>query len=229
MIIVPSNVAAAEPVVPVLFRSSGYHTGLGYSPGNSWSLPTHQAGDVILLFFSNFMSDVTAPTPGGNVPAWTKITGADGVASVWYTVATASNHVTGVFSGDGGTWQLIMSVFSGANTSDPIGAYGLSQVSNGSSSPTHALSLTNTNGSSQVVHMSHIYGDNVVGAYSPNSPASPDWQYRSVGGWTAPNGTNHYLSVFTKNATTSAPSANVIDNTGYTSGYAKATTVEIKS
>lgn len=96
------------------------------------TLPTHQAGDLILMWVSdvNAYRTLTKPSAGGTVPTWTTIaaTTTDNYSrhSIHYAVATASNHTSGTW----GNIKLMMAVvLSGQSATSPIGSYGLADSS----------------------------------------------------------------------------------------------------
>jgi hypothetical protein len=112
------------------------------------TIPTHQVGDLILLFAYRDGSNTapTTPTAGGTVPTWNLIgsSGANTNSSNFrWAVATATNTTSGTWTG---ATELICLVYRGAS----VGA-SASAGTNSSTITYPALTLQRTDGSSWVV------------------------------------------------------------------------------
>jgi hypothetical protein len=130
---------------PIIFVAANSVAGASFPSG----LPTHQAGDLIIIFAYRD-GDANAPTlPSG----WNIIGSASGAGGsnknssvMAYRVATASGTASGTWTN---ATELVVQVYRGASSSSPIGA----QADGGSTGTTvtyPALSLNVTNGSSRV-------------------------------------------------------------------------------
>lgn len=112
------------------------------------TIPTHQVGDLILIFAFRDGSNIAPSTPiaGGTVPTWNLIgtSGANSASSNFrWAVATATNTTSGIWAT---ATELICLVYRGASVGASAGA--------GASSSTityPALTLQRTDGSSWVV------------------------------------------------------------------------------
>lgn len=121
----------------------------------STAIPTHSAGDLIMIFaFLGDNSAVTVPSAGGTVPAWTTITasqGSYGSLKVAYAFATANNHTSGTWFAN----YITAVVITGAKTSGTIGGYASSQSGTAVDAP--AITMSKTDGSSLLLHAFGIY------------------------------------------------------------------------
>lgn len=114
-------------ITPVQFK--GVNTAANLTSGvTTVTIPSHQTGDLILMWVSdvNNYRTLSKPSAGGTVPTWTTIgaTTSDDYSrhSIHYAVATASNHTSGTW----GNIKLMMAVvLSGQNATSPIGGYAL--------------------------------------------------------------------------------------------------------
>ena len=75
-----------------------------FAGASSIAIPTHAAGDMIVLwiFRDGNAAVATAPTAGGTVPTWIDIEAGSGANScssrLVYCIATASNHTSGTWT-----------------------------------------------------------------------------------------------------------------------------------
>lgn len=117
------------------------------------SIPAHQVGDLIVIFAYNSQQFTlpSKPSAAGTVPAWVDIdanTGANVNSSrTAYFVATATNHTTGTWTGAS---SMIAVVLRGQHSS-PIGGHAESG-SSGTSIVAPAVTMTNTTGTSVLLH-----------------------------------------------------------------------------
>lgn len=163
--------------------------GTGQSSTSSITLPTHAAGDLIIVWCNGSALPV-APAASGTVPAWYTIHSQSNVNRpilVAYTIATANNHTSGTFSN---TSSMFVAVMSGQSYKVPIGGNALSfngQVTN----PTApAVTLTNKIGGSQILH-----------AFITS--LNPTWGTAPANYTLLEDSTNLYARLFAKNVTTS--------------------------
>jgi hypothetical protein len=117
------------------------------------TLPTHAVGDIIVLYVDIGATGTAAaiPSAGGTVPTWTNIAKDDTNGQrLAYTVATATNHTSGTWTGG----NTIMSVvLRGQKATSPIGGNAFTYSTTSASSVTApAVTLSNSDGSSQVLH-----------------------------------------------------------------------------
>lgn len=176
------------------------------------TMPTHQTGDLLLMFAYRTGS-TTAPTiPTGS--GWTSIssgTGGGGSSNAYalaWKVATSSSEASGTWTN---ATHLQLQVFRGQLTSSPIGA---SAVTTGQSTGTTvtfpALTLAVQNNSSFVAT---FYGHRTN--FTPPTTSPGVLTYRngtnSAGGTSASYSTNSGVSTFSAtSATISATSSNYI-------------------
>jgi hypothetical protein len=130
------------------------------------TLPTHAAGDIIVLFACRRVAGLpTKPTAGGTVPTWTDIQNPQAASSgascarCVYTVATASNHTSGTWTN---ATRIIAVVLRGQDAS-PIGgnASGNTAQTFGSTAP--AVTLADTSGDSVLLHFYHAFNVGTTG------------------------------------------------------------------
>ena len=180
-----------------------YRGSTGTTGASSVSLPTHAVGDIIVIYadFGAKGTSPTTPSAGGTVPTWTTIVADDtnGI-KMSYTVATATNHTSGTWTN---AINMMAVVLRGQKTSSPVGGYATSFASSSSTSAvTPSITLSKTDGSSQILHfyagISYSSGFNWSSApsgytsrLSVNAAGGFAWGYRML----------------TKNSTTSDGSA----------------------
>ena len=117
--------------------------------GTTVTIPTHQVGDLILIFAYRDASNTAPSTPaaGGTVPTWTLI-GSDGAntnsTNFRYAVATATNTTSGTWTN---ATDLICLVYRGAR----VGASAGTGANNTTTINYPALTLQRTDNSSWVV------------------------------------------------------------------------------
>jgi hypothetical protein len=118
------------------------------------TLPAHQAGDLILMSGCATFATTMAPDAGGSVPTWNLITSgsASYYSEIRYAVATSSSHTSGTWNG-AIYGALIAVVLRGQKSSSPIGGAAYNSSATDTSSPSApAITLTNTSGSSKILH-----------------------------------------------------------------------------
>lgn len=146
--------------IPVQYR--------GFSQGTStFTIPAHNAGDIIVVFnycFSSVTCTITPPAAGGTVPAWQTIDANPGTNQlstyflamrVSYAIATSSSHTSGTWTGATGS---LVAVLSGEDTSAPIGGHAEADGGVGgtlTSIQFPSMILSKTNGASQIIAFSH--------------------------------------------------------------------------
>jgi hypothetical protein len=131
--------------------------------GTSITIPTHQSGDLIVMFAhaSTNGAQPSAPSAGGTVPTWNLLSTSGSTS--W------SNHRTAYAFGTGsttsGTWagstdMLMVIVLRGADPTTPIGGRASGAVGIGAACTAPAVTLTRNNGTSLLMHF-HSWGDGV--------------------------------------------------------------------
>lgn len=207
--------------LPVQYKSCLQHPGVAYNPGVSLALPSHSPGDLLVLYASNYSFVSVPPAAGGNVPQWVQIESINNVSGVWYAWATRSDHMTGSWD-SGASWYWGTAVFSGVNTSTPIGGHIMENLTTPDIA-TAPLSLHDTSGNSAVVYMFHSYGSDIYSAPGISSATE-----RARAPYNAPNGSKHHVGIFTKNVTTNGDSVN-LGTIGAGLGYTKVLSLEIRA
>jgi hypothetical protein len=132
-------------------------TGSNISNTTSVALPSHNVGDLIVIFAYR-MSNATAPSvpsAAGTVPAWITIDTLSGATAGSvvdaYFVATATNHTSGTWTNATG---MIAVVISGGHASSPIGGHAAVNPTGSTTSCTApAVTLSRTDGSSLLLHL----------------------------------------------------------------------------
>lgn len=158
-------------------------------------------GDLILIY--TYRTDTgaapTVPTASGTVPTWTsQLSGGSGTGSntggrLSSTVATATNHTSGTWTGANKTAAIVIR----GQASSPIGGKAMGGGIGGPSTAP-SITMTKTDGTSLLVHI-HGTGDGSnVGALDAAAPTGYTNQALSNG--TAAEGS---VAVDTKNVTTS--------------------------
>ena len=144
--------------------------GTASAAATSITIPTHQSGDLIVIFAhaSANNSVPAAPSASGNVPTWTSL-GTSGTTSysnhrLSYAVGTGST-TSGTWAG--GTDMLIVAVLRGVAAS-PIGGKASGTVTSGASCTAPAVTMSVTDGSSALLHFygwgDGVYNTGVIGA-----------------------------------------------------------------
>lgn len=183
------------------------------STTTSVSIPTHQANDVILIWALSAWGIGTAPSmpsAGGTVPTFTSIrSGTHGAGGyrLAYATASASGRTSGTWTGAA---AMLVAVLRGANAS-PVGGSAIDGTYGGT--PTApAVTLTNSSGSSMLLHFYGSWG-------SPTWGTAPSGYTRRIANNTAG------LVLNTKDSTTSDGSIGQSMTGGY--GWWAASSVEI--
>jgi hypothetical protein len=195
-----------------------YLFGFGSAYATSVAIPTHQAGDVIVIYARAGGNNIgtTAPAAGGTVPTWTQIVqgGASGfgISRAYFCVATTGSHTSGTFTNASGMTVAVVRRASGIGASA-----GLQQV-NASPWISPAVTLTKFNNTSVVLHF-FGWGD-TVNASPATFSAAPQGYTRQFSSRT----TLVALGLITKNITDCAPNANI---TSAANVYASHITVEV--
>ena len=119
--------------------------------GTSIAIPTHQAGDLIVIFaYERSAGAVPTPTPPVLGAGFTNIgssdSGSSNASTFGYRVATDGSTTSGTWTN---ATNLIVQVYRGVNASTPVGATANGGASSGTVTYP-ALSLTNTSGTSWV-------------------------------------------------------------------------------
>lgn len=165
------------PVSQVEFK--GVNTAANRSSGvTTVTIPTHQAGDLLLMWVSdvNNYQTLTKPSAGGTVPTWTTIgaTTSDNYLrhSIYYAVATSSSTTSGTW----GNIKLMMAVvLSGQNASSPIGNYALYENGSGSTVYAPGISISN-NATSQLLFFGSVdnatWNSTVTSGYTAKTSAT---------------------------------------------------------
>ena len=98
--------------------------GFGSTDSSSITLPTHQVGDLFVIFsYSTNTTVPSIPSAGGTVPTFVGLdtgTGSGNASRTAYAVATATNHTSGTWTNGNAT---AVAVLRGQNGSTPIGGH----------------------------------------------------------------------------------------------------------
>lgn len=144
------TITGGTPVVTTIHTVS--FVGANGNASSSVTIPTHQIGDLIVLFAYNPFSTSapTKPSAGGTVPDYTYIDNANsgsGCATAYFK-ATATNTTSGSW---GSASHMIAVVIRDQNASSPIGGHARA-AGTGASSTAPSVTLTHTDGSSVLLH-----------------------------------------------------------------------------
>lgn len=190
------------------------------------TIPTHQIGDLIILFVYDGTANAipVAPAASGTVPAWVGIdSGNAGVmncaSATAYFVATATTTTTGFW---GNLDFIIASVIRNPGAT-PIGAHantGGVATSAGPVAP--ALSLTNTDGSSIVLN---FFGQRTGGGWSTYN-AAPTGYTQWINSIQSGGGA---VCLDIKNVTTTAPSVAQPVNADPTGAEYRGASIEVRA
>lgn len=136
--------------------------------GNSAALPTHDVGDLIVLFLYRRTDATTAivkPAAAGTVPAWVDIdnnAGANACASrAAQFVATSNDHTSGSWTGA----EVVSAIVIRNQGATPIGGHAESGGT-GTSSIAPAITMSQTDGTSMVLHF-HATRSNTTWVAAP--------------------------------------------------------------
>ncbi len=122
------------------------YVGQATSNTTSVTLPTHNVGDLMIVFAYRSSNNTVPTVPAG----WTTInssSGANNSSVQAYRIATGSDTATGWTNAT----QLVALVYRGVSTTSPIGTVGVPQQANSKIVTYPALALSVTNGTSWVV------------------------------------------------------------------------------
>lgn len=142
-------------------------TGSSGFSGSSVTLPSHNVGDLILIFAFRDGSTTppSAPAASGTVPAWVDIDNVTGAAAAAvhtaYFQATATNHTSGTWSG---ATAMIAIVVTGQDVSAPIGGHASATFTSTTTATAPAVTMANTDGSSMLLHFYGHRGETAWGA-----------------------------------------------------------------
>lgn len=192
--------------------------GSNANAGSSVTIPTHQVGDLIVIFaFNPFTTSApTKPSASGTVPDFTYIdnanSGSGSGCTTAYFKATATNTTSG-------TWptpsHMIAVVLRDQHASSPIGGHA-QQAGSSATTTAPSVTMSHTNGSSVLLHF-HGHSNLGSGGWDA-APTGYTRQSASGSGFQSGSALN------TKNVTTSDGS--VGQTGGQNTSYAAAT-VEI--
>lgn len=210
-------VQCARPITPPRpgLRRVPEVSGSTVSATTSVTLPSHNAGDLIVIFAFDDNPTATVPSvpaASGTVPAWDTIdtysqTSASCITA--YFVATASNHTSGTWSGATG---MIAVVLSGQGVS-PIGGHAVTGgATSGTYSAAPSVTMVNGDGSSVLLH---FYGHRLA-------PSWPEWAAGNGNGYTTQIESGE-VCLDTKDYTTSDGAVQHSNNTSGAVRYAGAT------
>ena len=185
----------------------------------SVTMPTHAAGDLLLVFLRRAANSVaTPPASGGTVPAWNVAQGAAanslGLSSAWF-LATAANHTTGVWANASHICVLVLRPGAGKT----LGVAG-SSTGNSATSTTMIyplLTLSTLAGTSWGVRCGTRTGTSTAIATAPTA-----WTNQIV----QPAGSSAVIAVHTRAGLTGNP----VDDTvtiGGTATASRAHTLEV--
>lgn len=193
--------------------------GQGSAATTSVAIPTHQVGDMILVFTRGTAAAPTVPAASGTVPAWvtlqSALANAIGLTSVAF-IATATNTTTGTFTN--ATHICVLVLRPGAGK---VLDYGASAVGNGNNTQTiiyPALTLTRADGTSMGVRC----GTRTV-AITAVGTAPTSWTNQTI----QPAGASALMSVHTRAALAANPVADTVSTTGTNAAY-RAHTIEVE-
>lgn len=176
--------------------------GTNINTGNTVTIPTHQVGDLILIYSyrSAFGNAPTVPTAAGTVPTWTTIRSGDAGdgggnvgARLTRTTATATNHTSGTFTGSTKTAAIVIR----NQASSPIGGNAMGGGLGGPSTAP-SVTMTKTDGTSLLIHF-HGTGDG-SNASDIDAAAPTGYTVQALSNGSAVQGS---IAVDTKNVTTS--------------------------
>jgi hypothetical protein len=136
---------------------------------NAITMPAHNEGDVLVMHVHASAANTmpTVPAAGGTVPTWNVLQSTAG--NNWSNSRLVWCVGTGTTTS--GTWtnadMFNVAVLRGANRIVPIGGNAISAVAAFGGNPAPAITLSNSDGSSQLLHF-HSIGDavNAVGTIS---------------------------------------------------------------
>lgn len=158
------------------------YKGVASAAADTVTLPSHVAGDIIvicagrILLVSTNTTPPTAPSASGTVPTWTTITANTGTTAnvggvnyaascrIAYTIATANNHTSGTWTN---ATRIGAVVLNGSRQSSPIGGNSESGGTSTNTSTAPAVTLTSTLGDSAILQF-HISSGNSAWSSAPS-------------------------------------------------------------
>lgn len=179
-----------------------YLSGFGSAYATSITIPTHQAGDILVVYARAGGSSVipVAATASGTVPTWTQIVQAGasgfGISRAYYCVATTSSHTSGTWTNASGMIAAVVRRASGIG-----GSAGL-QAANQAPWTAPGVTLTKANNTSVLLHF-FGWGDGINTV--PTSFSTSQGYTQRLANRT----TTVALALHTKNYTDCAPIANI--------------------
>jgi len=123
--------------------------------GSSIPLPTHAIDDIIVIYAyrANSTTIPSKPSESETTPAWQDIDAATGANSnssrTAYFVADATNHTSGTWTN---ATEMAVIVYRGQKSVSPIGGHAESGGTSASDAVAPAVTLTQNNGSSALIH-----------------------------------------------------------------------------
>jgi hypothetical protein len=128
--------------------------GVNTSSSATVTIPTHQIGDIIIIWGYRGNGNVafTKPSAGGTVPAWVDIDNNAGantnVSRCVYFVATATNTTSGSWTSVGLLYAVVLR---GQNAS-PIGGHAEAGSTATGSATAPSVTMSRTDGTSMLLH-----------------------------------------------------------------------------
>jgi hypothetical protein len=166
----------------------------------SVAIPSHNVGDLIVVWTHGTSVSPTKPTASGTVPAWVDIA-SDTRQRLTYFVATATNTTTGTWTN---SIRIVAVVLSG-QAGSPIGGNALRNGNSTSTVVVPSATLRNSDGTSQILHFANA-GQATTPLFTDTfSVSGYTVRLGGVGG----NGNNTGFRLVTKNSTTSAESITI--------------------
>lgn len=223
-----ATAAAVNPTAAV--RSQVTYKGAATAVASSVAIPAHNAGDLIVIwaYQNNGSTLPTKPAASGTVPNWTDITtnnaganynGRYAIFRTAWAVATSSSTTTGTWSGA----DVVMAVVLSGQAASPIGGADdyvfASNVFSIDSATAPSITMSDTTGTSQLLHFLAFYISTSNGDFVTTPPSG--YTSRQLG-----SGTYSGWRLLTKNSTTSdGPVTSTLTTTGL--GASGGVTIEI--
>lgn len=133
-------------VSSIIGRVAGASTAITFmgsaSGSTSATLPAHQSGDLILVFFQNQIAN--APSPPAGYTSISSLVGASNAIVTAYKVATSSSETTGTWR-NLSTPQLLVHIYRGTHLTTPIGGNSTFSANSGTSINYNGITLVEAN------------------------------------------------------------------------------------